>query len=159
MYVCKYMYVNLAINAIVRHSHPRSEDSQSQDKNICLSLFVMLCAIWYHLRNLKNVKNTHGIVLFLVKLQVSAWQQITQMVPNRAKHHIYTFTYIFSKMLLKYLNFFGAKTECHSCKGLLNITINYAPNFPILTHNIQPYNEQKRKKKSPISACYNKHYI
>ena len=29
----------------------------------------MLCAIWYHLRNLKNIKNTHGGVLLLVKLQ------------------------------------------------------------------------------------------
>ena len=26
----------------------------------------MLCAIWYHLYNLKNVKNTHGGVLLLV---------------------------------------------------------------------------------------------
>ena len=29
----------------------------------------MLCAIWYHFYNLKNVKNTHGRVLLLVKLQ------------------------------------------------------------------------------------------
>ena len=29
----------------------------------------MRCAIWYHLYNLKNVKNTHGGVLILVKLQ------------------------------------------------------------------------------------------
>ena len=29
-------------------------------------LFVMRCAIWYHLYNLKNVKNTHGRVLMLV---------------------------------------------------------------------------------------------
>ena len=27
------------------------------------------CAIWYHLHNLKNMKNTHGEVLILVKLQ------------------------------------------------------------------------------------------
>ena len=27
----------------------------------------MLCAIWYHLYNLKNVKNTNGGVLLLVK--------------------------------------------------------------------------------------------
>ena len=26
--------------------------------------YVMLCVIWYHLYNLKNVKNTHGGVLF-----------------------------------------------------------------------------------------------
>ena len=31
----------------------------------------MLCAIWYHLINFKNVKNTHGGVLLLVKLQAS----------------------------------------------------------------------------------------
>ena len=29
--------------------------------------YVMRCAIWYHLYNLKNVKNTHGGVLLLVK--------------------------------------------------------------------------------------------
>ena len=31
--------------------------------------FVVRCAIWYHLYNLKNMKNTHGGVLILVKLQ------------------------------------------------------------------------------------------
>ena len=35
-------------------------------------LFVMSCAIWYHLYNYKNVKNTHGGMLILVKLQVAA---------------------------------------------------------------------------------------
>ena len=29
----------------------------------------MLCAIWYHLYNFKKMKNTHGGVLLLVKLQ------------------------------------------------------------------------------------------
>ena len=29
----------------------------------------MLCAIWYHLYNLKNVKNIHGGMLLLVELQ------------------------------------------------------------------------------------------
>ena len=32
----------------------------------------MRCAIWYYLYNLKNVKNTHGGVLTLVKLQAEA---------------------------------------------------------------------------------------
>ena len=35
----------------------------------------MHCAIWYHLYNLKNVKNTHG-GLTLVKLQASQASQI-----------------------------------------------------------------------------------
>ena len=32
-------------------------------------IYVMFCAIWYHLCNLKNVKNTYGGVLRSVKLQ------------------------------------------------------------------------------------------
>ena len=34
--------------------------------------FAVRYSIWYHLCNLKNVKNTHGGVLILVKLQASA---------------------------------------------------------------------------------------
>ena len=42
---------------------------------ICVfSSFVMRCAILYHLSNLKNVKNTHGEVLLLVKLQSKSLQ-------------------------------------------------------------------------------------
>ena len=33
-------------------------------------LYVVRCAIWYHLYNLKNVKNTHGGVLILVGRQL-----------------------------------------------------------------------------------------
>ena len=33
---------------------------------------VTPCVIWYYLYNLKNVKNTHGEVLLLVKLQADA---------------------------------------------------------------------------------------
>ena len=49
-------------------------------------------AIWYHLYNLKNVKNTHGEMLPLAKLLSSMGVfhvfKIVQMVPNRAIHHI-----------------------------------------------------------------------
>ena len=31
-------------------------------------IVVMRCAIWYHLYNLKTVKNTHGGMLLLVKV-------------------------------------------------------------------------------------------
>ena len=37
------------------------------------SIYVTLCAIWYHLYNLNNAKNTHGGVLPLVKLQAKAY--------------------------------------------------------------------------------------
>ena len=30
---------------------------------------MMFCAIWYIMYNLKNVRNTHGGVLLLIKLQ------------------------------------------------------------------------------------------
>ena len=36
----------------------------------------MLCAIWYHLYNLKNVKNIHEGFLLLVNLQASASFQL-----------------------------------------------------------------------------------
>ena len=36
--------------------------------------YVMRCAIWHHLHNLKNVKHTHGGMLLLVKLQASSLQ-------------------------------------------------------------------------------------
>ena len=34
---------------------------------------AMLCSIWYHVYNLKNVKNTHGGISHLKKLQALAW--------------------------------------------------------------------------------------
>ena len=37
--------------------------------DIYLNKYVMRCAMWYHLYNLKNVKSTHGGVLLLVKFQ------------------------------------------------------------------------------------------
>ena len=43
-------------------------------------------AIWYHLYNLKKLKNTNGGVLLLVKLY---FLKIVQMVPNCAKRRIY----------------------------------------------------------------------
>ena len=35
--------------------------------------YVVRCAIWYYSYNLKNVKNTYGGVLLLVKLQAAAY--------------------------------------------------------------------------------------
>ena len=42
---------------------------------------VMRCAIWYYLNNLKNMKNTHGGVLILVKLQASGFNIISVDFP------------------------------------------------------------------------------
>ena len=38
-----------------------------------LYVCVILCVIFYHVYNLKNMKNTHGEVFFLVKVQYSAF--------------------------------------------------------------------------------------
>ena len=75
--------------------------------------------IWFHLYDLKIMKNTHGGVLLLLKLQEPAtllketllygcfscfW--IVQIVPNHAKHHIYSYisqVYLYNiPMLLRY---------------------------------------------------------
>ena len=41
--------------------------------------YVIRCVIWQHLYNLKNVKNTHGVVLILVKLQAEACNFILKL--------------------------------------------------------------------------------
>ena len=47
-------------------------DTTNKQKD-CLDIYLCdACAIWCHLYNFKNVKNTHGDVLLLVKLQAEA---------------------------------------------------------------------------------------
>ena len=41
----------------------------------------MLCATWYHLYNLKNVKSIYGGVILLAKLQTSACNFIKSITP------------------------------------------------------------------------------
>ena len=45
---------------------------QTLCKNGVVKTCVVRCAIWYHLKKKKKVKNTHGRVLLLVKLQAEA---------------------------------------------------------------------------------------
>ena len=54
----------------LRHERVKNYLETLLEKNIQIN--VVHCAIWYHLYNLKNVKNIHGGVLILVKLQASA---------------------------------------------------------------------------------------
>ena len=44
---------------------------RNNNKNV-IKVYGVRCAIWYHLYNLKHVKNTHEGVLILVKLQAEA---------------------------------------------------------------------------------------
>ena len=57
-------------------------------KGANMKIHVMLCAIWYHLYNLKNVENTHGGVLRLVKLQSSASTCTNGTKSRNASHYI-----------------------------------------------------------------------
>ena len=58
---------------------------------------VMFCAIWYHLHNLKNVKNTQGGVLLLVKLQASQIDFLR--IFHSAKHMLQSFNYVSLNLL------------------------------------------------------------
>ena len=48
----------------------------------------MLCAIWYHLYNLKNVNNTHGgfSLVFFIFFKLYKWYQIAQSITCNKKH-------------------------------------------------------------------------
>ena len=52
-------------------------------------LYVMLCRIWYHLYNLKSVKNTHGGVLLLVKFQASTCNFTENNAPPWVFFHVF----------------------------------------------------------------------
>ena len=48
-----------------------SQNLKHLSLTICiLQAYVMRCAIWYHLHNLKNVKNTYGRMLLLIKVEL-----------------------------------------------------------------------------------------
>ena len=60
----------------------------------------MPCAIWYHLYNLKDMKNTHGGVLILLKLTLlhgcfSRFLNCTNGTKScNAPHMLWIFTYV-----------------------------------------------------------------
>ena len=54
--------------------------------------YMWLCAIWYHLYNFKNVKNTHGGIKLLVKVQASPppiWNFSWKKYQSLAVHSYY----------------------------------------------------------------------
>ena len=101
----------------------------------------MRCSIWYHLYNLKNVKNAHRGVLLLAKLQLqvillhacfSRFLNCTK-VPNRVKGSIWISFSIHELLVRSEEKTFFKKTEIF--KHLLNIV--RAPqkkDFLTLTH-------------------------
>ena len=50
--------------------------------SIVESLYVILCTIWHHFYNLKNVTNTDGEVLLLVKVADNSLQLTKNNTPS-----------------------------------------------------------------------------
>ena len=65
-------------STVTKRLHLRLIKQIGRIKNESLGLMTEI-TIWYHVSNLKNVKNTHGGVLFLVKLQASSSMGVFQV--------------------------------------------------------------------------------
>ena len=102
---------------------------------------MVRCAIWYHLHNFKNVRNTHGRVLILVKLQASAtcnlyklykWHRIAQRINASymwnaiSKRSIEMF---YVRMELNCL-FFEKKKKILKCQSLKVCQLNFLSLLP-----------------------------
>ena len=57
--------------------------TEDEELNLKLLIIVMRCVIWYQLYILKNMQNTHGRVLLLVKLQAFSLQFTKSNTPPR----------------------------------------------------------------------------
>ena len=55
-------------------AHSNKYENKISEKTKISKVYVMRCAIWYHLHNFKNIKNTYGEVLLLVKSQAFSLQ-------------------------------------------------------------------------------------
>ena len=74
-YIQSFLKVNCCDRPVTDHQNKFESFLKIAKRiNRCKSYitYVMLCAIWYHLYDLKIVKNPHGGVLLLVKLQALA---------------------------------------------------------------------------------------
>ena len=91
----------------------------------------MFCAIWYILYNLKNVKNTHGGVLLLVKLQAHAKHHICQFFIFRNQLIIFN-DVTFSKFLDLYPNYFLRFSRTfNNVLGFLTCNLEYSGHFSL----------------------------
>ena len=63
LYVVRYSWIQL-FNLVQFHGYGQAQLDMTE---VIPNQHETLCAIWYHFYNLKNVRNTHGGVLLLVK--------------------------------------------------------------------------------------------
>ena len=85
IYICIYIYIYIYILHMVLKISIYLSIILHMVLKISMT-YVVRCAIWYHLYNLKNVKNTHRGVLLLVKLQASAFKLYKWYKSRKASH-------------------------------------------------------------------------
>ena len=91
--------------------------------------YVMRCASWYHLYNLKNIKNAHGGVLLLVTLQASAFTK--SMTPAWAFFTFYKLQKWYQ--IAQHITHFPFLTQISffNLGYLITVSGNYAHSFSI----------------------------
>ena len=65
----------------------QNQQNYSQTIISKIASFVMLCAIWYNLYDLKNVKSTHAEVILLIKFQASTYNFKVSLLHGCFKLH------------------------------------------------------------------------
>ena len=97
----------------------------------------MYCAIWYHLYNFKNVRNTHGGVLILVKLQAETCNFTKIYTPSWvffmffklckwcqiAQHITYIFSRTYNKKMHRILTVPAGEKMRIQCRGKKNTAL------------------------------------
>ena len=121
----------------------------SQDSVIVTANSLELCKIWYHLCKLKKVKNTHGGVLLLVKLQGPAFfffffqKKIKYFFKQSKKSWHYEFiffTYSFSiQRSYKFSEFRGKKER-------LKLRVKFTKPLKRQTHKTVKHTQTMRRQ-------------
>ena len=91
------------------------------------SPYAMLCAICYYLYNLKNVENTHGGVVILVKLQVEVWN-FTKI--NNPPWVFFTFFKLYKRYQIAQRTTYFSESSVTYCRNILE-NINVNPSHPV----------------------------
>ena len=86
MYVIVLLTLNPNGTRVVRFSYKIVFFFLDLKPSVLLVKHMRHCAVWYNLYNLNNVKNIHGGVLLLVKLQASGFIHV---LPNVESCHVW----------------------------------------------------------------------
>ena len=73
-----------------------------KDTFLFTSVFVMFCAIWYDLYNLKHGRKTYGGVLLLVKLLPATLQKLMYKLNVKSRNATYLWMYLIKSVTCTY---------------------------------------------------------